>query len=127
MTAREAVQTAEDARAIAVKRQEENALAAERQQSVEREARAENARAAAQIRDRSRQPRSRSGANQGAGGCGTPDAREGCAGGGRLAEADRVKRENDAARSGSRRARSGSPEDWKTKRAQRPPRARRTV
>jgi outer membrane protein OmpA-like peptidoglycan-associated protein len=42
------VQTAEDARAIAVKRQEENALAAERQQSVDREARAESARVAAQ-------------------------------------------------------------------------------
>ena len=49
MTARETVQTAEDARAIAVKRQEENALAAERQQSTEREALAENGRAAAQI------------------------------------------------------------------------------
>src|SRR3954454_21649969 len=48
MTAREAVQMAEDARAIAVKRQEENALAAERQQSVAREALAENGRAAAQ-------------------------------------------------------------------------------
>jgi hypothetical protein len=43
MTAREAVQTAEDARAIAVKRQEEDALAAERQQSLEREARAKSA------------------------------------------------------------------------------------
>jgi outer membrane protein OmpA-like peptidoglycan-associated protein len=48
MTAREAVQTAEDARAIAVKRQEADALAAERQQSVDREARAESGRAAAQ-------------------------------------------------------------------------------
>jgi len=48
MTAREAVQTAEDSRAIAVKRQEEEALAAERQQSVDREARAETAKAAAQ-------------------------------------------------------------------------------
>jgi outer membrane protein OmpA-like peptidoglycan-associated protein len=48
MTAREAVQTAEDARAIAVKRQEENALTAERQQSIEREARAESGRVAAQ-------------------------------------------------------------------------------
>jgi outer membrane protein OmpA-like peptidoglycan-associated protein len=47
MTAREAVQTAEDARAIAVKRQEEEALTAERQRSVEREARAESGRAAA--------------------------------------------------------------------------------
>src|SRR5687767_7337328 len=48
MTARQAVQTAEDARAIAVKRQEEEALMAERQQSVDREARAESGRAAAQ-------------------------------------------------------------------------------
>jgi outer membrane protein OmpA-like peptidoglycan-associated protein len=49
MTAREAVQTAEDSRAIAVKRQEQEALAAERQQSVEREARAETARVNAQV------------------------------------------------------------------------------
>ena len=48
MTAREAVQTAEDARAIAVKRQEEEALAEERKQSIEREARAESQRVAAQ-------------------------------------------------------------------------------
>ena len=48
MTAREAVQTAEDARAIAVKRQEADALTAERQESVDREARAESGRAAAQ-------------------------------------------------------------------------------
>ncbi len=47
MTAREAVQTAEDARAIGVKRQEEEMLATERRQSVEREATAESARAAA--------------------------------------------------------------------------------
>ena len=48
MTAREAVQTAEDARAIAVKRQEADALTAERQESVDRAARAESGRAAAQ-------------------------------------------------------------------------------
>jgi len=48
MTAREAVQTAEDARAIAVKRQEELALAAERQSSLDRENRAESAKFAAQ-------------------------------------------------------------------------------
>jgi len=48
MTARAAVQTAEDARVIAVKRQEEDALTAERQQSADREARAENAKAKAQ-------------------------------------------------------------------------------
>jgi outer membrane protein OmpA-like peptidoglycan-associated protein len=40
MTAREAVQTAEDARAITVKRQEEERLARERQAAAEREARA---------------------------------------------------------------------------------------
>jgi outer membrane protein OmpA-like peptidoglycan-associated protein len=48
MTAREAVQVAEDSRAIAVKRQDEAALTAERQQGVVREAQAESARAAAQ-------------------------------------------------------------------------------
>ena len=48
MTARSAVQTAEDARAIAVKRQEEDALSAERLQSAERTAQAEIGRAAAQ-------------------------------------------------------------------------------
>jgi outer membrane protein OmpA-like peptidoglycan-associated protein len=47
MMAREAVQTAEDSRAIAVKRQEDDALAAERQQSVDREARLEADRVAA--------------------------------------------------------------------------------
>lgn len=48
MTAREAVQTAEDARAIAVKRQEEDLLTAERQASADREARAESSKVAAQ-------------------------------------------------------------------------------
>jgi outer membrane protein OmpA-like peptidoglycan-associated protein len=48
MTAREAVQMAEDARAIAVKRQEDDALTAERQQSGDRTARAESGQAAAQ-------------------------------------------------------------------------------
>src|SRR5258706_6874033 len=48
MTARAAVQTAEDSRAIAVKRQEADALAAERQQSGDRTARAESGRAAAE-------------------------------------------------------------------------------
>ncbi len=48
MSAREAVQTAEDARAIAVKRQDEEALATERQQAADREARANSERAAAQ-------------------------------------------------------------------------------
>ncbi len=48
MTAREAVQMAEDARAIAVKRQEADELNAAQQQSVDRAARAENGMAAAQ-------------------------------------------------------------------------------
>lgn len=48
MTAREAVQTAEDSRAIAVKRQEEEALTMARELSAEREASADKARAAAQ-------------------------------------------------------------------------------
>jgi outer membrane protein OmpA-like peptidoglycan-associated protein len=48
MTARQAVQTAEDARAIAVQRQEEETLANERQAAAEREALAKEQRAAAQ-------------------------------------------------------------------------------
>jgi outer membrane protein OmpA-like peptidoglycan-associated protein len=48
MMAREAVQMAEDSRGIAVKRQEDDALTAERQDSMDREKRAENGRAAAQ-------------------------------------------------------------------------------
>jgi outer membrane protein OmpA-like peptidoglycan-associated protein len=48
MTAREAVQMAEDSRAIAVKRQEDEALNAERQGSIAREASAEKGQAAAQ-------------------------------------------------------------------------------
>ena len=47
MTARQAVQIAEDSRAIAVKRQDEDLLAAERQAGAAREARAENATARA--------------------------------------------------------------------------------
>ena len=48
MTARQAVQTAEDARAIAVQRQDEELLANERQAAADRELRAENERAAAE-------------------------------------------------------------------------------
>ena len=48
MTARQAVQVAEDSRAIAVKRQDDDLLAAERQAGADREARAENATANAQ-------------------------------------------------------------------------------
>ena len=78
MTSREAVQTAEDARAIAVKRQEGDALAAERQGSVDREARAENGRAAAQS-ETDRVSRDAEAARISA-----------------QAQADRVKQENDA-------------------------------
>jgi outer membrane protein OmpA-like peptidoglycan-associated protein len=48
MTARETVQTAEDARAIAVKRQEEDALTAERKSSSDREQQAQSQKAAAE-------------------------------------------------------------------------------
>jgi outer membrane protein OmpA-like peptidoglycan-associated protein len=48
MTARQAVQIAEDARAIAVKRQDEELLASERNAAADRELRAENGRTAAQ-------------------------------------------------------------------------------
>ncbi|HXM40838.1 MAG TPA: OmpA family protein [Bryobacteraceae bacterium] len=95
MTAREAVQTAEDARAIAVKRQEAEALAAGRQQSADREARAESGRAAAEsetdrvtrdaeaarIKAQAESERLRSEKDEQAASS--------------LAEADRVKREND--------------------------------
>jgi outer membrane protein OmpA-like peptidoglycan-associated protein len=78
MTAREAVQTAEDSRAIAVKRQEGDALAAERQGSMDREARAENGRVAAQS-ETDRVTRDAEAARISA-----------------QAQADRVKQENDA-------------------------------
>jgi outer membrane protein OmpA-like peptidoglycan-associated protein len=48
MTARQAVQTAEDSRAIAVKRQDDDLLAVERQAGADRESRAEKGRVAAQ-------------------------------------------------------------------------------
>jgi len=78
MTARQAVQIAEDARAIAVKRQDDELLAAERQAGAERESRAENGRAAAQSEtDRVRRE--------------AAEARSKAKG-----EAARVKRDNDA-------------------------------
>ena len=49
MTARHAVQTAEDARAIAVKRQDDDLLALERQATADRQATAENGRTAAEL------------------------------------------------------------------------------
>jgi outer membrane protein OmpA-like peptidoglycan-associated protein len=78
MTARQAVQVAEDARAIAVKRQDDELLAAERQAGAERESRAENGRAAAQS-ETERVTREAAGERVSA-----------------QAEADRVKRDNDA-------------------------------
>jgi len=96
MTAREAVQTAEDSRAIAVKRQDADALAAERQQSVDREARAESGRAAAES-ETARVTRDAEAARIAAQAetdrlTREKDAQEASS----LAEADRVKRENDA-------------------------------
>ena len=96
MTAREAVQTAEDARAIAVKRQEADALTAERQQSVDREARAESGRAAAQS-ETDRVTREAEAARIAARAESERLTREKDAQAvSSQAEADRVKRENDA-------------------------------
>jgi outer membrane protein OmpA-like peptidoglycan-associated protein len=96
MTAREAVQTAEDSRAIAVKRQEEEALATERQQSAAREARSDSERVAAQSEtDRvTREAETARIAAQAESERLTreKDAQAASA----LAEADRVKRESDA-------------------------------
>jgi outer membrane protein OmpA-like peptidoglycan-associated protein len=78
MTARQAAQTAEDARAIAVKRQDDDLLAAERQAGADRESRAENGRAAAQS-ETERVTREAAGARLSA-----------------QVETDRVKRDNDA-------------------------------
>jgi len=78
MTARQAVQIAEDARAIAVKRQDDELLANERLAGAERESRAENGRAAAQS-ETARVTREAAGERANA-----------------RAEADRVKRDNDA-------------------------------
>jgi outer membrane protein OmpA-like peptidoglycan-associated protein len=78
MTSRETVQTAEDARAIAAKRQEDDALTAERALSAGRELSAENGRIAAQS-ETNRVTQEAAGARANA-----------------LAEADRVKRDNDA-------------------------------
>ena len=96
MTAREAVQTAEDSRAIAVKRQDADALAAERQQSVDREARAESGRAAAQS-ETDRVTREAEAARVAAQADSERLTREKDAqAASSQAEADRVKRDNDA-------------------------------
>jgi len=98
MTARQAVQTAEDARAIAVKRQDDDLLIAERQAGAERESRAENGRAvaqsetdrvtreAAEARSKAESEAARLKRDSDAQ---TADAR---------AEADRLRRDNDAQR-----------------------------
>lgn len=96
MAAREAVQMAEDSRAIAVKRQEEEALAAERQQSAEREARAESDRVAAQA-ETDRVTRDAEQARIKAQAESERLTRERDAqAASALAEADRLKRDNDA-------------------------------
>ncbi len=78
MIARQAVQTAEDARAIAVKRQDDDALAAERQAGADRTLRAENGQAAAQS-ETDRVTRDAANASASA-----------------QSEADRLRRNNDA-------------------------------
>jgi outer membrane protein OmpA-like peptidoglycan-associated protein len=77
MTARQAVQIAEDARAIAVKRQDDDLLVVERQAGVAREVRAENGRVAAES-ETTRVTREAASAQLTA-----------------RAETDRVKRDND--------------------------------
>jgi outer membrane protein OmpA-like peptidoglycan-associated protein len=87
MTARQAVQVAEDARAIAVKRQHEALIATERQAGAAREERAENGRAAAQS-ETDRVTREAAEARTNA------EAKALAA----QADADRLKRDNDAER-----------------------------
>jgi outer membrane protein OmpA-like peptidoglycan-associated protein len=96
MTAREAVQVAEDSRAIAVKRQEQDVLAAERQASSDRETSAQNAKTAAQA-EADRVTREAEAAKIAATANAErltreKDAQTAAA----SAEADRLKRENDA-------------------------------
>ena len=98
MTARQAVQSAEDARAIAVKRQDDDILAAERQAGADKQLLAENGRAAAEsetervtreaVAARSRAESEAARVKQGT------EAQAAAA----LAEADRLKRDNDAQR-----------------------------
>jgi outer membrane protein OmpA-like peptidoglycan-associated protein len=97
-TARHAVQTAEDARAIAVKRQDDELLAVERQAGADRESRAENGRAAAES-ETDRVKREAAEAQSRAEGEAArirrnTDAQRVAA----QTEADRLKRDNDAER-----------------------------
>jgi outer membrane protein OmpA-like peptidoglycan-associated protein len=96
MTARQAVQTAEDARAIAVKRQDDDLLAAERQAGADREARAETGRAAAasetdRVKREAAAARSRA-EGEAARVKRNTDAKTAAA----QTEADRLRRDNDA-------------------------------
>jgi outer membrane protein OmpA-like peptidoglycan-associated protein len=96
MTAREAVQMAEDSRAIAVKRQDEEAVNAARLLSSQREANAENGRAAAQS-ETDRVTREAEAArlkaqSEAARLTGEKEAQAAAS----AADADRLKRENDA-------------------------------
>ena len=99
MTARQAVQIAEDSRAIAVKRQDNDLLAAERQAGADREARAANATARAEnatVRAENATARAENAAAN-AQSEAVRTAREAATA--RLnaqSEADRLKRENDA-------------------------------
>ncbi|HXS97492.1 MAG TPA: OmpA family protein [Candidatus Limnocylindrales bacterium] len=96
MMSREAVQMAEDSRAIAVKRQEDEALATERRQSVDREALAQSDRVAAQT-EADRVTREAQAARIQAQADSERLTREKDAqAAAAAAEADRVKRENDA-------------------------------
>ena len=85
MTARQAVQIAEDSRAIAVKRQDEDLLAAERQAAADRETSAQNAAASARSATANAQSETARVAREAA------TARLSA-----QAEADRLKRDNDA-------------------------------
>jgi len=108
MTAREAVQTAEDSRAIAVRRQEEERLASERQAGADREALAKaetetEARLRAQAeRDQKieadRRARAEAERNAAQSETATVKLEAEAARVAAQTEADRVKRENDAAR-----------------------------
>jgi outer membrane protein OmpA-like peptidoglycan-associated protein len=96
MTARQAVQVAEDARAIAVKRQDDDLLASERQAGADREARAENGRAAAESEvdrvKRQAMEAQRKAESDAARVKRDTDAQTTAA----MIEADRLKRDNDA-------------------------------
>ena len=83
MTARQAVQIAEDSRAIAVKRQDDDLLAAERQAGATREANAENAAARAESATANAQSETARVAREAASARLTAEA-----------EADRLKRDN---------------------------------